>query len=92
VKRDLDKRIRALVERIDAEEVAVCLTYNRNSFWASRGRTSRAAMHYEVQVEWDEGKRTFDGDVTGGSFAKVLDVVEAQINGALLRERIEAPT
>lgn len=87
----IDERIEALVNKIDAEIVTVSLSYDKNSFWRQRGRTERAAMHYDVEIEWDDhnGSVRFDGDVHGGGFAAVLDRVEAQIDGHLLRTRVD---
>lgn len=86
---NLDSRIAELVGRIDAEKVTVSLTYDRNTFWQRRGR-ERARLHYEAEIEWEDNgeKIRIDGDVIGGSFARVFDAIEAQINGHLLRERM----
>lgn len=88
---NLDKQMEQLVKRIDAEKVSITLSYDRNLFWQRRGRRERAAMHYDIEVEWeDHGENLrFDGDVHGGSFARVLDNVEAQIDGYLLRTRAD---
>ena len=82
----IDKRIRNLVERLDAEEVTVAITYDRNSWWTRRGK---GRLPWSVRIAWEDRGEKFlaDGDVDGGSIERVLDAVEAEVNGVLVRQR-----
>lgn len=85
---NLDKRIKALVERIDAEEVSVTLIYDKDSWWDRQGKGR--PHKFEAVIEWedDNEKYVIDGDVRGLSFRSVFDSIEAEINGVLLRRQL----
>lgn len=83
---NIDKRIRKLVERIDAEKVVVAITFDKDSWWKRRGK---GRLPFGVDIEWEDGDEKFhaDGHVTGASIGAVLNTVEAQVDGILLRRR-----
>lgn len=84
---NLDRRIRKLVERLDAEKVTVSISYDKDSWWGRRGKRR---LPYEVVVEWgDDRDEKFraDGHVNGARIDVVFTAVEAEIDGILLRQR-----
>lgn len=83
---DIDRRIRKMVDRIDAEKVTVSITYDRDSWWRRRGKGQHP---FEVEIEWENHGEKFhaDGDAKGRTLRAVFDAAEAEVNGILIRQR-----
>lgn len=87
---NIEKKLKELVEMVDAQSVTVTITYDKDPHRASSRLATENDHPYEVEIEWRDGTSVHVriGDKKATNLNAALNATEAELKGYLVRERM----